>query len=318
MSARTSSTTSTRTAPATRKAPADRKAPASRTSAPDGGGRAPASSAATTTPKAPTLTHVTDLLVATANTAAAALGAVDAADAAFKVSAVQTALLLDKVKTSSTTKVAAAVAKRVEAGEADARTAYTSATAIGWHAMTGRMLALPGDAPTFTLATGVSVAVHPFELQRMVKVVGQTEAATILGASKSVGDAYRGLVAKCRAMGREAATPEAKATGTGRAARGTGPTDTRKAVTRPTTAPATGGKATVSVPAPPITPVAGQTFASLTRNALQILQGAAKVGVKSADDRVALADLLKFCNALSASGAAAPAARNGRRAGKAA
>lgn len=267
----TTRTRTTRTAPTT----STRKATATPAS------KAPASAPAEVTVPAPTLPEVVSLLVATGNAEAARADASNTADESFTASAVATARLL--ASGVSAVKVARAVKAEVSAGRADARYAYGSDPAVGFHGATGRFLLLTGDMPTVRLVSGATVPVTPREIQLMIKALGQTATDAILKGAKDKSAAFRGMESACVAKGKPSATPTHRAAGTGRAPRVT-------------------GKA-------PATSKAPTSFASLARNAMTILQGAAKVGIATADDRAALADLIKLVNAMEAAAAPKPRAR---------
>lgn len=170
--------------------------------------------------------------------------------------------------------IARAVKVRTDAGEIDASLVYTSDVSVGFHALTGAYLLLPGDAPTELVRfTDKPQPMAPESIQALIKKVGQTLARPAVEGAKDKGSAHRALL---RALAsKPKATPKAGAV----KGKGTGPKDGAPATT-----------------------------ASLVTSALPILAGALKAGPKGKADRDAIDLLVKATEALVSAWNAANAA----------
>lgn len=118
-------------------------------------------------------------LIVTAGQSADLLSKVsESAASDFTRSAIGTAQAIDTLNLS-TVAIADGVKARVDSGEVSARNVYTSNVGVGFHAMTGRFLLLPGDLPQ----DRNGAPVDPRDVQTVVKRVGQTKALAIIGKS---------------------------------------------------------------------------------------------------------------------------------------
>jgi hypothetical protein len=115
-----------------------------------------------------------------------------AADAAFRESALFTYSATSNGVSADS--IAAEAKRRAAEAKIKDRNYYTAGSAVGFHAVTGMALALPGDLPVFKSRIG-DVQAGPRDLQAIVKVVGQTAAKRIIGDSATLGDAFSALLA---------------------------------------------------------------------------------------------------------------------------
>lgn len=143
------------------------------------------------------ITTVIDAMIAAADARTAMIGAERSYVDAFRLSAETTLSAIESG--DSAVAIATAAKDAIKAGRAKAGTLYTSDSAIGFHALTGLALRLPGELPNIETYAG-EVTVLPSDVQTAIKNLGQRKARAIITAGDSLPDVYAEMIKAGKAL----------------------------------------------------------------------------------------------------------------------